>query len=218
MLDGPRLGPVAGGSPRQVVIILHGFAADGNAVFWLAREWSRALPHAAFVAPMAPQFTLLGSRQWFPLRVRNAQERWSGVNHCAPVIEKFIEAEMVRWQLPESACAIAGFSQGAEVALHVGLRWPRRFAGLVGYSGLLAGAEHLERQIRSRPPVLLIHGDLDNVIPVEAMFTARDTLKRCGVPVEAHVAQGLGHSIDRQGAAIGGRFLKSVLPSGMGLF
>lgn len=124
----------------------------------------------------------------------------------------------MRWQLPESACAIAGFSQGAEVALHVGLRWPRRFSGLVGYSGLLAGAEHLERQIRSRPPVLLIHGDLDNVIPVEAMFTARDTLKRCGVPVEAHVAQGLGHSIDRQGAAIGGRFLKSVLPSGMGLF
>jgi phospholipase/carboxylesterase len=213
VLDGPRLGPVAGGRPRQLVIILHGFDANGNAVFWLAHEWSRVLPHAAFVAPFAPGSTLFGGRHWFPLKVRSASERWNGVNMSAPELRAFIETELARHGLPESACALAGFSQGAYMALHVGLRWPRPFAGIAAYSGLLAGEEYLQAEIRSRPPVLLIHGDLDGVIPVQYMHQARDTLARCNVRVEWHVAHGLNHAIDRTGAAIGGRFLKSMLPA-----
>lgn len=212
-LDGPRLGPLAGGRPRQLVIILHGYGANGNSVFWLAHEWARALPHAVFVAPYAPDTTLFGARQWFPLTIRTAIERWRGVNYATPSLTAFIASELDALKLTESACALTGFSQGAEMALHVGLRWPRRFAGLVGYSGLLAGEEYLQAEIRARPPVLLVHGDRDQVIPVQALHYARDMLRKCGVKVEWHVAQGLGHKIDTQGAAIGGRFLKSVFPA-----
>lgn len=210
-LDGPRLGPIAGGRPRQIVILLHGFGANGDAVFWLAKEWARALPHAVFVAPYAPGMTLFGGRHWFPLTVRSAAERWNGVNTSAPDLRSFIESELARYGLAERHCALAGFSQGAYMGLHVALRWPRPFAGVAAYSGLLAGEQYLQGEIRSRPPVLLIHGDLDIAIPVQAMYQARDTLLKCGVAVEWHVAHGLGHAIDRQGAEIGGRFLKSVL-------
>jgi phospholipase/carboxylesterase len=195
------------------VIVLHGFCATGDAVFWLAKEWSEALPHAAFVAPFAPDKNVLwGSRQWFPLTTHNPEERWKGVNYGAPALRDFIAEEMRRYGLTEASCALAGFSQGAEMALHVGLRWPRPFAGLLAYSGVMPGAQHLREQIRSRPPVLLIHGDLDNVIPIAAFYRTRDALKEAGVRVEPHVAHGLGHKIDRQGARIGAHFLKAVLP------
>jgi phospholipase/carboxylesterase len=198
-----------------LVILLHGFCATGNAVFWLAKEWSAALPNAVFVAPFAPdKATLMGSRQWFPLSVRNAEERWKGVNYGAPVLRDFINAELRRYNLTEASCALAGFSQGAEMALHVGLRWPKPFAGLLAYSGMVPGVQHLSSEIRSRPPVLLIHGNLDGVIPIAAFYKTRNALVQEHVDVISHVAYGLGHQIDRQGAQIGTRFLKSVLPEG----
>lgn len=216
-LEGPRLEPAPGARPKHLIIILHGFAANGHAVVWLAHAWRIVLPDAAFVAPYAPEMTLLGARQWFPLSVRSSIERWKGVNHGAPALRAYIAAELARYRLPESACVLAGFSQGAEMALHVGLRWPRPFAGIIGYSGLLAGEGYIQSEIKSRPPVLLIHGDRDNVIPVQALHNARHMLTRCGVQVEWHVAHGLGHKIDTQGVAIGARFLQSVLPKGDGL-
>ena len=138
VLDGPRLSPRSGAA-RQLVVFLHGYGADGNDLIELGRAWQPLLPQAAFVSPHAPEpcgGAPMG-RQWFALTFRDPNERWVGVNKAAPVLERFIDAELARHGLPPSALALVGFSQGTMMALHVGLRRAVPPAAIVGYSGLL---------------------------------------------------------------------------------
>ena len=174
-LNGPRLAPASGGRAKQLVVFLHGYGADGNDLIGLGRHWAGLLPDAAFVSPHAPEpcaMNPFGGRQWFALTFRDPSERWRGVQKAGPVLNAFLDAELAAHGLGDDALALVGFSQGTMMALHVGLRRARPPAGIVGYSGMLAGVEHLPGQISARPPVLLIHGDADEVIPVEAMVQA----------------------------------------------
>lgn len=211
-LDGPRFGPAAGGRPRQLVVLLHGYGADGNDLLPLGQHWSRLLPQAAFVAPHAPERCGMGfGYQWFALTFRDPGERWRGAQRAAPALNGFLDAELARLRLGDDQLALVGFSQGSMMALHVGLRRARAPAAIVAYSGALAGGEALAEEIAVRPPVLLVHGDRDDVIPVEALYQARDDLAAVGVPVEWHIVSGLGHGIDPDGLALGGRFLARAL-------
>src|SRR3989442_12227493 len=169
-LDGPRLEPRSGAA-RQLVVLLHGYGADGNDLIEIGRAWQGLLPQAAFVSPHAPEpcGQAPTGRQWFNLTFRDPNERLIGVNKAAPVLEHFLDAELARRNLPASALALVGFSQGTMMALHVGLRRATAPFAIVGYSGLLAAppeaaAEKVASEIRSRPPVLLIHGDQDELI------------------------------------------------------
>src|SRR6476660_592581 len=177
-LDGPRLEPRSG-SASQLVVFLHGYGADGNDLIDIGRAWQDLLPHAAFVSPHAPRPCGQApvGREWFPLTFRNPEERWTGVNEAAPILESFLDAELKRRNLAPAALALVGFSQGTMMALHVGLRRAIAPAGIVGYSGLLvvppdADPDKLTAEIKSRPPILLIHGDQDELIPVQALFHA----------------------------------------------
>ncbi len=212
-LDGPRL-PPRSGSTRQLVVFLHGYGADGNDLIELGRVWQQLLPQAAFVSPHAPEPCGQApvGRQWFALTFRDPNERWVGANKAAPLLERFLDAELARHQLPPSALALVGFSQGTMMALHVGLRRAVPPAVIVGYSGLLVlppdgNPETLAADIRSRPPVLLVHGDQDELIPVQALFQGTQALAAMGVPVEWHVSAGVGHGIDQEGLRHGGEFL-----------
>jgi phospholipase/carboxylesterase len=211
-LDGPRLPPAAGGAPRQLVVFLHGYGADGNDLIGLGREWARALPHAAFVSPHAPEPCSMApmGRQWFNLTFRDAGEVVRGVAHAAPALDAFLDAELKRHNLPGHALALVGFSQGAMLALGVGLKRHPSPAAIVGYSGALATVEALPKDPSKAPAILLVHGDMDEVIPVDAMFIAREQLAQAGLPVEWHVAQGIGHGIDAQGLQLGGAFLRQA--------
>jgi len=212
LLDGPRLPPAAGGAPRQLVVFLHGYGADGNDLIGLGREWARLLPHAAFVSPPAPE-PCAGApmgRQWFNLTFRQAGELVTGVKHAAPALEAFLDAELKRHNLGPRALALVGFSQGTMMALGVGLKRQPVPAAIVGYSGALATVEALPTDPGSAPAILLVHGDSDEVIPVDAMFIAREQLGQAGLAVEWHVAQGIGHGIDAQGLHLGGAFLKQA--------
>jgi len=212
-LDGPRLSPRSGAA-RQLVVFLHGYGADGNDLIELGRAWQLALPQAAFVSPHAPEpcGQAPAGRQWFPLTFRDPNERWVGVNQAAPVLEKFLAAELARQSLPPGALALVGFSQGTMMALHVGLRRAGAPAAIVGYSGLLVtppdgNLEAFAATITSRPPVLLVHGDRDDLIPAQALFQTAQALAALGVPVEWHLSAGLGHGIDAEGLRQGGEFL-----------
>jgi phospholipase/carboxylesterase len=212
-LDGPRLAPRSGPA-RQLVVFLHGYGADGNDLIEIGRAWQEVLPQAAFVSPHAPEPCGQApvGRQWFPLTFRDPNERWIGVNKAAPTLERFLEAELARHKLPPSALALVGFSQGTMMALHIGLRWPVAPAAIVGYSGLLVlppelNAEGFAAEIKSRPPVLLVHGDRDDLIPVQALFQAAQGLAALEVPVEWHLSTGIGHGIDAEGLRHGGEFL-----------
>jgi phospholipase/carboxylesterase len=212
-LDGPRLEPRSGAA-RQLVVFLHGYGADGNDLIEIGRAWQGLLPQAAFVSPHAPEPCGQApvGRQWFSLTFRDPNERWIGANHAAPVLQGFLDAELARRQLPASALALVGFSQGTMMALHVGLRRATPPLAIVGYSGLLvvppdANPDTLAPEIKSRPPVLLIHGDQDDLIPAQALFHASSGLASLGVPVEWHMSHGIGHGIDQEGLRHGGEFL-----------
>jgi phospholipase/carboxylesterase len=212
-LDGPRLAPRSGPA-KQLVVFLHGYGADGNDLIEIGRAWQQVLPQAAFVSPHAPEPCGQApvGRQWFPLTFRDPNERWIGVNKAAPLLERFLEAELARHELPPSALALVGFSQGTMMALHVGLRRAVALAAIVGYSGLLVlppelNAEAFAAEIKSRPPILLVHGDADDLIPVQALFQAAQGLAALEVPVEWHLSAGIGHGIDAEGLRHGGEFL-----------
>jgi phospholipase/carboxylesterase len=216
-LDGPRLMPASGAAARQLIILLHGYGADGNDLIALGQHWRNQLRDAAFVAPHAPEPCAgnpFGGRQWFELTFRDPAERWRGVCHAAPALNAFLDDELARFGLADDALALVGFSQGTMMALHVGLRRARQIAGIVGFSGLIAGSEHLAADIASRPPVLLVHGDSDDVIPVEALGQARGVLGGLNVPLQWHVSAGLTHGIDNEGLDLAGSFLRGVFRGG----
>ncbi|MBV8825143.1 MAG: dienelactone hydrolase family protein [Bradyrhizobiaceae bacterium] len=213
-LNGPRLEPRAGGAARQLVVFLHGYGADGNDLIEIGRAWQPLMPNAAFVSPHAPEPCAMAGagRQWFGLTFRDPGERWRGVNSAAPILERFLDAELERRKLPPSALALVGFSQGTMMALHVGLRRAAAPAAIVGYSGMLVMpaeevTDALAAEIRSRPPVLLVHGDRDDLIPAQALFQAGQGLAALGVPTEWHLSAGIGHGIDGEGLRHGGEFL-----------
>ena len=212
-LDGPRLEPRSGAA-KKLVVFLHGYGADGKDLIEIGRAWQQYLPDAAFVSPHAPE-PCAGApmgRQWFPLTFRDPDERWKGVNAAAPALNRFLDAELARRKLPASALALVGFSQGTMMALQVGLRRATAPAAIVGYSGLFvlpnnAEPDAVAAEIKSRPPVLLVHGDQDDLIPVEALFHATQALAALEVPTEFHISAGIGHGIDQEGLRHGGEFL-----------
>ncbi len=214
-IDGPRLPPAAGGAARQLVVFLHGYGADGNDLIGLGREWARLLPHAAFVSPHAPEPCGMApmGRQWFDLSLGDPGRIASGVARALPVIDAFLDAELKRHNLAPRALGLVGFSQGTMMALGAGLKRKPAPAAIVGYSGALATVEALPKDPQSAPEILLVHGDVDEMIPIDAMFMAREQLAHAGIPVEWHVAQGVGHGIDAEGLALGGAFLKQAFAS-----
>jgi phospholipase/carboxylesterase len=216
-LDGPRLGPAAGGAPRQLVVFLHGYGADGNDLIGLGRGWARELPHAAFVSPNAPEPCGMApmGRQWFDLSLGDMTIIAEGVKRAAPALESFLDAELARHNLPGNALSLVGFSQGTMMALAVGLARKPAPAAIVGYSGALTTVEALPEP-GAGPAILLVHGDMDEVIPVDAMHMAREILAQAGLPVEWHVAQGIGHGIDGEGLRLGGAFLKQAFAAATG--
>lgn len=198
-LDGPRHGPEAGA--KALVVFLHGLGADGNDLISLAPMLAPLLPDTAFVAPHAPfpcDMAPMG-RQWFSLQTREPEDLLTGVRTAAPLLDAFLDAELAKHGLSDDRLALVGFSQGTMTALHTVLRRPKACAVVVGFSGALLVPEILGEEITSRPPVLLVHGDADAVVPFPALAAAEEGLQLNGIPVAAYARPGLGHGIDQEG-------------------
>lgn len=210
-LTGPSVA-AASGTARQLVVLCHGYGSDGNDLIALAPYWQRLLPDAAFIAPNAPQRcdgNPMGY-QWFPITRLDPAEIARGVGAAAPVLDRFIDEQLKLRGLDGSQLALAGFSQGTMMALHVGLRRAVAPACILGFSGALAMPERLPAEIVCRPPILMVHGDMDDMLPVSRMHEAVQALGEAGLPVLWHVSPGLGHSIDQTGLELGGRFISDA--------
>ncbi|WP_428672552.1 alpha/beta hydrolase [Roseibium sp.] len=211
-LDGPRLSPASGRAAQQLVVILHGYGADGADLIDLGRAWQGQLPEAAFIAPDAPEllpFEALGGRQWFALSERTPAEFRIGAEAAQPALDRFLDQELERLALDESALALVGFSQGAMMAFQCGLRRKSPPAALIGYSGLLPGSDRLGT-VNTQSPVLIVHGTDDDVVPCYQSEIACKALENAGADTTLHQLSGLGHSIDERGMVLGGRFLEKA--------
>ena len=207
-ISGPRLAPASGKADR-LVIFCHGYGADGNDLIGLGSHWQRLLPTTAFASPHAPERCTMSPMgyQWFAISRLQPDEMLRGVERAAPILNAFIDAELDRLGLDPSRLALVGFSQGTMMSLHVGLRRAVAPAAIVGFSGALPGPEKLPTEIVSRPPVLVVHGDADEMIPVQALHVAANGLGAAGVAVRWHISRGIGHGIGPDGLDLAGKFL-----------
>jgi phospholipase/carboxylesterase len=208
-LSGPARDPAAGGYPKRLVILVHGYGANGDDLIGLAPALADAAPDAKFLAPDAPDALPMvpNGRQWFPLTDFSLEERVKGVAYAGPILDAYISEQLAEHGLSERDLVLIGFSQGTMTALHVALRRAAPVAGVVGFSGMLIGRDTLADAIKSRPPVMLVHGDADQVLPIQCLPDAYEGLKENGVRVAAHVRPGLGHGIDDAGIAVANAFL-----------
>lgn len=213
-LDGPRMSAASGEAPTALVVLLHGLGADGNDLIGLAPVWAPQLPHVEFVSPNAPYPCDMApfGRQWFSLQIRTEEVMLDGVRQAAPILENFLEAELARTGLGWDRLALVGFSQGTMMSLHLAPRLKQSPAGVVGYSGALVAGGLLAGEAVGKPPVSLIHGLADEVVPHAAMPAAEAALQAVGIEVESLSRPGLGHGIDEEGLARGLAFLQRVLP------
>lgn len=209
-LSGPSQPPQSGGKPRQLVVLLHGYGSNGEDLIGLAPFFAQALPEAEFLSPNAPfpcELSPFGF-QWFGLEDRSPEMKLGGTRVAAQILDPFLDAELAKRGLKDSDLALVGFSQGTMMSLHVGPRRPNRIGGILGFSGALIGPELLAAEIKSKPPVFLVHGTADQVVPYGALAQAEQALKQAGIPVETESRPGLVHSIDQQGAQKGALFLR----------
>ncbi len=208
--DCARLLPASGKPARQLVVLLHGYGADGADLTGLGRAWQALLPDAAFVAPDAPEmlpFEAVSGRQWFALDERTPGEYRIGAQSAQPGLDRFLDAELEALSLDDSSLALVGFSQGAMMALQTGLRRKDPPAALAAFSGLLPGLDSLAG-INTQSPVLIVHGTQDDVVPCYHAGAAAQALSRAGVTTDVHELPGLGHGIDDRGIRLGGDFLE----------
>jgi phospholipase/carboxylesterase len=200
--------PPVRGPATHLVVLVHGYGADGQDLIGLARHWQGLLPTVAFAAPNAPARIPGGpGYQWFPISRIDPHEMQKGVEAAGPVLDAYLDAELARLNLPRERLALVGFSQGTMLSLHLGLRRKVGPAAIVGFSGMLPGPPPALESGGEYPPILLTHGDSDTVIPPQALFLAAGQLGLAGAAVQWHLAPGMGHGIDPDGLAMAGQFL-----------
>lgn len=211
-LSGPML-PPASGNARHLVVLLHGYGSDGRDLIGLGQFWRDSFPDAMFVAPNA-QEVCAGNPfgyQWFPLDGDRTLSRLVGAETAAPIITAFLRDLWAQTGLGPEHTILVGFSQGAMMALHTGLRLETPLKGIIAFSGMLISPERLADEITAKPPVLLIHGDIDEVVPLMGSEAALPTLLDLGVPAQLHISEGAGHSIAQDGLDAASEFLRTHL-------
>lgn len=202
MISGPEVKPRSGNSPKKLVFLFHGIGANGRNLIDIASVMNRFIPDTHFISPNAPHDydSGMGGYQWFSRQDRSIDKAVEGLKNTEDLIEEFTNHHLNRFELTDKDLAVIGFSQGTMVALHNFLRRSNPVAMIAGFSGaLLGGSELLRREIKSKPPVLLLHGTDDDMLTIDYMYSAEKTLNDCGVPVEAIEYPNLAHSIGKEG-------------------
>lgn len=213
-LKGPER-PAASGKPDSLVIFLHGYGADGNDLIGLADPLSQHLPNTAFMAPNAPD-PCLGNpmgHQWFPIPHMDGSDEKDAhiaLKRSADLLNGFLDKVAADRMAPDRTILV-GFSQGTMMSLHVGLRRKVPVSGIVGFSGRLLMPEKLAAEIVCRPPVLLVHGDQDPLVPISSLAEAADALVSAGVETFTHVSKGTAHGIAPDGLGLALQFMHRQL-------
>ena len=214
MLNEFTLPPLNGGKPERVVLFLHGLGDRGDGgLLSIGQIWQKALPDVEFICPDAPYpYDMappdFGGCQWFSLQDFSPEKLEIETKKAAPILDVYIDHVLKSRGITANKLALVGFSQGTMMALYVAPRRAEQIGCVIGYSGLLRGAETLKEEKKSSPPVLLIHGTYDDVVPFERMAEAEKGLKKANIPVSTIACPNLAHSINDRGVLEGLKFLQ----------
>lgn len=205
--------PRSGAKPKKIVLSLHGLGSNGMDLLGLAPYWAQALPDAVFVSPDAPFLCDMAPMgfQWFSLQDRSPDVMLAGIEEATPILNAYIDQLLAHYGLADNDLALVGFSQGTMMSLYAGPRRQNKIAGILGYSGALLGGEGLSAADIQKPPVHLIHGEADDIVPVSAYHQAVSLLTANGFEVSGHTTPYLPHSIDDEGIESGLAFLSKCL-------
>ena len=217
-LTGPER-TAASGTADSLIVLLHGYGADGNDLIGLADPLAPHLPNAQFVAPNAPERCVNNpfGYQWFPIPHMDGsswEQAQASMAASIDMLNAYLDGLATSTGIAASRTVLVGFSQGTMMSLHVAPRRAQAVAGVVGFSGRLLAAEALAAEAVSKPPVLLVHGDMDEVVPPSEMPAAADALKAAGFQVATHVSRGIGHGIAPDGLGLALGFINQVLGEG----
>ncbi|HHB83127.1 MAG TPA: phospholipase [Devosia sp.] len=210
-LSGPMLAPKEG-AVKRLVVLLHGYGSDGNDLIALGQYWQPQMPDTLFVAPNAHERCQLNPAgyQWFPLELDKEMSRLKGADTARPVIENFLTSLWAQTGLGPKETFLAGFSQGGMMALNVGLRLEEDLLGILSFSGGLIGEDNGMEGITAKPPICLVHGTADDVVPVSLSQNSLITLKEKGYKVAMHLDKGGGHAISAEGLGFALAFMREV--------
>lgn len=206
--EGPKIAALSCGKPVYLVVLLHGEGADGASIIAQALNWAPTMPKADFVAAEAPLPDGAG-RRWLDAPDLGGPAAAEAVSARAGELNAFLDGALAARRLPDSHLALVGFSQGATVALCAALARPKPIAAVVCFSGALP--EGAPAIVASLPPVLMIHGEDDALVPFSVMSATKDRLKAAGVPVRSMRRPGLGHAMDDDGIIAAGDFLTRLV-------
>ncbi|HWA19262.1 MAG TPA: dienelactone hydrolase family protein [Devosia sp.] len=208
-LSGPMLPPKSGGAAKQLMVLLHGYGANGADLLALGYQWRELFPDMLFVSPDAPHPCGLGQGyEWFPVDYERRAEAWRlGPQLAAPVLINFLMDLWAQTGVKPGRTILTGFSQGAMMALHVGTALDQPVAGIIAFSGAFAPAAGFGASVRPKPPVAIIHGDEDNVVPVDLGRLAAKDLTAVGFDVSLYISPGAGHGIGPDGLDFATSFL-----------
>ena len=212
ILEGPRA-DAQSGEKDSLVILLHGYGADGNDLFGIAQALAPHLPNTAFRSPNAPERCTTNPMgyQWFPiswLDGSSEQEMAEGAERAKKTLHAYLDEAMAEEGMTPDRTVIIGFSQGTMMSLDVTMRRDEPFAGLVGFSGRLIESD---APMTCKTPVLLVHGDQDPMVPVQSIHEAREALDKAGVPCLWYISEGVGHGIAPDGLGLALKFIQDRL-------
>ena len=210
-IDGPSIHPLSGSQAKQLVIFCHGYGADGNDLIGLANYFQQILPDAYFISPNAPESCPMNPMgyQWFDFTSNDPDLIWKKVNDAGEILNNFIDNKLNELNLSDKDLSLVGFSQGTMMSLHVGLRRSVAMSSIVGFSGRLIREDTLSDDMKSKPPIYLIHGDQDPMVPYSDTINAAKILKDLDVDVQSHISPNTPHSIAQDGLEIAIKFLSS---------
>lgn len=211
-LSGPAI-PARSGEAKKVVILLHGYGSDGNDLISLAPYLQDVLPDALFIAPNAPHACDMNPSgyQWFPLAMDREISRLERIETTRPVIKSFLEDVWAQTGLSANDTILAGFSQGAMISLDSGLRCPDQLKGIISFSGGIVEPDTIGQSMVTKPPVCLVHGDSDEVVPLAMSVRGEQVLKAAGVDARLFISPNTGHSIAADGLEFARNFVSELI-------
>jgi len=207
------LEPLSKVKPKNAVILCHGYGGDGKDISILASYWRTYLPDTIFICPDAPEKCAASPQgfQWFDLMDQTPEQILSKSLVAEIKLNKLIDEVKERNSLSANQIVIGGFSQGCMISLQTGIKRKDKINSIIGYSGRIIDTEHLSKNIVSKPNIILMHGDIDQVVPIEGLLEAKNFFSNNNYEIETQIFKNCEHRIPTEGSSLGLQFIKKNL-------